>query len=165
MPREITRRPIITGPDGSKIRATTAGGAQAKVERTFRQWAAQRVQYLQVGARLDKLKVDMKAYVDASGLTDDKGHKTIPFPEPIVVGGITYTGLRNEARKTTRLDEERAEEILRSLGVYDDCTTTITILDQDKIYALFQEDKIPEKVLEEIFVTTINYAFKPDKLD
>lgn len=162
MTRQVTRRAVVDHTT-DQIKAASTQAEFAKIVRTFKQWAGLRKPANDTAGRLLKLRDVMKPYVDANGALDAEGHKVVPFPAPIEVDGITYTGLRNERRRTTRLDEEKATEILKAAGLYDEATVKVTTLDQDKIFALYQEEKISDADIAEIFVTEITWAFKPDK--
>lgn len=162
MTRQVTRRHVIdqtTGP----IKAVSAQAELAKIVATFKQWAGLRKPAATTADRLLKLRDVMKPYVDINGVPDADGHKVIAFPEPIKIDGLTYVGIRNERRRTTRLDEEKAAEILKKKGLYDKATVTVTSLDQDKIFGLYQDEKITDEEIADIFVTETTWAFKPDK--
>ncbi len=161
MSRQVARRTLIDGAAGANVRSNTGQAAALKAIRDFQQWATMLPQYKQVSARMDVLKKSIKDHVDTVGDLDDKGHKNIPFDEPMEIEGVMYLGLRNEARKTTTLDEEFTEALLKSKGLYDQATITTVSIDQDKIFDLYQRELISDEDLNKIFNTKTIWAFKP----
>lgn len=159
---QVVKRQLIDGPAGAAIRNTTSVGSAARFQREFIQWTRMRPQYVTVTKRLDLLKAGMKAFVNDHGQLDDKGNRVLAFDEPVEVDGVTYIGARCEARKTTYLEEDEAERILRERGLYDDCTVTVISIDQDRVMAAYMEDKLSDADLGEMFSDKVVWAFKPD---
>lgn len=165
MSREVTRpKQIVDGRDGARIRTRVAIGSAERLLREFRQWAPLRAQHNRLGTRIEQLKTDMKTYIETNGVPDSSGHRVLTFDEPVEIDGTTYAGLRNEARRTTLLDEEAAREILTQKGLLDHVVKTQEYLDQDEIYVLYQQDLLTDTELEKIFTTRISWAFKPDPI-
>lgn len=125
-------------------------------------------QYLSLGeeikaleARRNALKKDLGAVVDDNGDADDKGSLFLELDTPIVVGNKTYTHLKRERRSSPQFLEEKAEEWLHTNGLWDEATETITVIDQDKLYVLNQQERIPDDVLDSFFEDKITWAFVP----
>lgn len=126
------------------------------VTEVVRQYVATKAQATIFADRTDRLKGQLKSYVESHGETDDKGSLWVDFDEPIE--GITR--MKMERRVIKSLDVERAEALLREIGLWDECTTTITVLDEDLLLAAAFEGKVPEAAMTEMYVTRENYAFK-----
>lgn len=106
----------------------------------------------QVSERLTQQRDRLAEYAEEHGEPDDKGHHWIEVPG---VGTI-----KRERRVSSHLDEEFAEEWLKSQSLYDDCTTTIVVLDEDAILAKIYDKTIPKKVADKMYATKESFAFK-----
>lgn len=155
---------LVDGRDVAAIKTAAASGSFSKVVRDFTQAMTLRAQATQISSRANKLKESLKDYVSISGKVDsDKGHMTVEFPEPILVDGVTFTGMTNQRRQTVFLNEDTAKEILTERGVLKDAVETVEQLVQDKIFALYQEEKLSDDDMAAMFETTVTWAFVPVK--
>jgi hypothetical protein len=68
--------------------------------------------------------------------------------------------VKRECRVGQSLDEEVAEEILKELGLYEQCTTTITVLDEDAMLSLNFSGEIPDEAVQKMYTERKTYAFK-----
>jgi len=112
--------------------------------------------------RAATLKKDLMAFLDENGEADERGHKTYTFPEPLTIGGKTFTGLKRERRVSDSFDEDVAETILTAKNLLAQALVQPEpVIDQDAIYVLQQEGKITAAELDSMFVQTESWAFKP----
>ena len=112
--------------------------------------------------RATSLKKDLMTFLEDNGEVDERGHKTYSFPEPVVAGGKTFTGLKRERRVSDRFDEDIAEEILTKKNLLAEALyQPEPVIDQDAIYRLQQEGKISEAELDRMFIQMESFAFKP----
>lgn len=105
----------------------------------------------------DRLKGWMPGFKDV--YRNENGSYFVDLPETVEVGGKQYSGMELRRSVSTKFDEETAEKVLRRKNIYDECT--VPVLDQDKIYAAYQEDKITERELDSMFPTSESFAFWP----
>ena len=112
--------------------------------------------------RRNDLKERCRSVVNEQGAEDDKGSLFLEFDPPIKVGAVTCTGIKNERRITTVIDEESATEFFERLGLLKKVQTTVVVLDQDKIMALLYKGEITEADLDKhVFQKNETWAFKP----
>lgn len=137
-------------------RAATA--AVDTAQQQVRQWTSELVGVKKtikdLTSRQQTLTKRVKQYVQEEGYVDDQGHVWIDFDEP--VDGCVALQMQRKVSKP--LNEEKAEAILRSRGLYDECTTTVVVLDQEAIMAAHYEGKISEDELDAMFPPTVSYA-------
>lgn len=149
MPRIVTDGPAPHG-------GTIQGRARVK----FVQWLTLKTQMKQLKARVDSLREDLLDIAEDNGEPDSKGHVLFDFDLDVNVGDRSYRGLKIEKRRSTYLNEEKAEERLREKGVYEDALVTRTEIDADQIYVLYQQDKLDDDDIDYMFETTETYALK-----
>lgn len=80
-------------------------------------------------------------------------------------GGLIHS-IKREKRESISLDEDKAEEILKELGLLEKCQNTYTVveLDEDAILSLNFEGKIPDEKLKAMYgEPKVTYAFKVDR--
>lgn len=113
--------------------------------------------------RREDIKTDLTEYIEEHGETDDKGHLLHSLETPLQFDGKSYSGFMKQRRVSTSFNEEVAEERLRRHGVYDEALSTQVYIDQDKVYRLQQEGRLPEADLDAMFEETVTWAFVPVK--
>lgn len=111
--------------------------------------------------RMNELKGKLSDLVEREGYADEKGNVFYDLPDEVEVEGKVYRGLKREHRVSVFFDEDKAEQRLVELDLYDQATSTSTYLDQDKVYALQQRGQLSEEDLDSFFGTTETYAFRP----
>lgn len=129
---------------------------------TFAQHISLKTQMAPVGRRVEALKKSLKDWLEKKPrgtYVNENGSVFYDLPVPVVAGGKTFTGMELRRSAPVTFDEEEAEKILKKKDVYDEALSSY--IDQDKVYALFQEDKITEKDLDKIFVEGESWAFWP----
>lgn len=111
--------------------------------------------------RAFKLKAELKAAVADFGTEDERGHKYLKLPAPITVNGETFGRFKNERRTRKSLNEARVWELLYAKNLEERCTTTITVIDQDELFACLYEGLISEDEIDSLYDITTSYAFEP----
>ena len=103
-------------------------------------------------ARLKTQRDTLIAFVEKSGIVDDKGHQ---WTEAEGIGTA-----KRERRVSNVFDSDFAEDWLKENNLWKECTTTITVLDEDAIVALIYTDKIPQDVADQMYTERASFAFK-----
>lgn len=131
-----------------------------------RQYASIQAQEKVLAPRKKELRDRLLALAKAEGVPDDKGHLRFMFPEP--VEGIA--GLKVENRVSRTLDEEKAEEVLKSIVVdvdgvtlWDECIEYVPQLDEDAVMAAHYNGVISQEQIDEMYPISITEAFVPVK--
>ena len=108
----------------------------------------------EMSKRVNEKKTNIVELLVAEGYKDDKGSRFID------VGIPGCSAVKHERRVSTKLDEEKALAWLRKNGLYEECTTTVVVLDEEKLLAAAYEGKIAERTLKGFYEQTENFAFK-----
>jgi hypothetical protein len=134
---------------------------KGSLEQIFSQWATLKHQGDLIAERQKDLRTDLMGLVKGGGLTDEKGSFFLNLHTPVTVGDKTYRTLKNERRVSERLDEDAAEELLKSKGLLERCQKTVVVFDPDELYVLNQEGLLSDEELDSLIVISESYAFKP----
>jgi hypothetical protein len=106
----------------------------------------------EAAARQRKQRDELMAFVERYGIEDERGHLRVDAP------GVGTA--KRERRVSDIFDAEFAEEYLRANSLWDECSTTIVVIDEDKVVAKIFEGVIPKKVSEKMYSTKETFAFK-----
>lgn len=130
----------------------------------LRQFLTLRVQRETIEDREADLKKELQEAVEANGYADDKGHFWLDLDESVNVAGYgEVSKLKRERRATVRVDETAAEALLQDKGLWDDCTATVVVLDEEEIRKAHYKGLLSDEDIATIFPTTVSWAFKPVK--
>ncbi len=107
-------------------------------------------------SRQKELRDSIIETVDALGEPDENGHIWLELPDQIE--GLR--GVVKERRVSQRLDEERAQEILKEHDLLNRCTKFVRQVDEAEVWEAKQEDLLTEDDLEAMFETKVSWALK-----
>lgn len=134
-----------------------------RTDKAFRQWAVVSARAKELKGRADNLRIELLAFAADHGEETSKGHRNVELQEPFTLpDGETFSGFTREKRESRRVSIERTE----SLGVEKGLTNrlfrqeTITVLDEDELYACHQEGLISDEELESLIDTSTTHALK-----
>lgn len=136
------KRAADTGPDTQSIKQWVAELVTAKKQQKF------------FKARQDEVTKRLKTVVEEVGYQDDQGHIWFDLEEP-VEGTVA---LQMQRKVSQPLKEEKAEAILKAKGLYEECTTTITVIDQDAIMAARYDGRLTDDDIDAMFPKVVSYA-------
>lgn len=121
-------------------------------------WYAVKQQTAMLTNKLNEDKKALQAMVHEWGQTDpSNGNIFLDLEEP--VGDRKITRLKSQSATTTGFNENAAEEILRSKGLWDDMIEMVPVLDQSRVHAAFYDNKITEAELAAMFPKRTSYTF------
>lgn len=120
--------------------------------RTLREWAE---------AKEKKLKDRLMVMLDEFGQSIEGGHKVIELPSAVALGSKKMTGMKRQRRAGQSLAQDRAEKFLRDNGLWEKCTTTITVINEDEILALNFIGEITDVDLKALYDEKEMFAFYP----
>lgn len=114
-------------------------------------------------ARESKLKEELAYYLDSIGYKDTKGSYLVKLN----VNGKEKVA-KKEARKTVKLNHEKAENLFRELGVWDDVIEVKEVINEDYVEQALLNEKISMQDLESVTDVKTTYAilikdYKPDE--
>lgn len=101
-----------------------------------------------------ELRVRLLEIAEEQGEPDDKGSEWFTLPEE--VEGVSK--IYRQHRTSQVLDQGVAERELKKLDKWDDCTTTVTVIDEDAILGLAFEKEIPDSVIKKMYEEKTTYA-------
>lgn len=78
--------------------------------------------------RYEHLRDEIMTYLDKHGEVDEKGHKTLELPQPVLVAGKEFGSVKRERRVSTSFDEEAAEALLTPKGLLSRVQRTIVTI-------------------------------------
>ena len=147
---------------GTRIsrRRTTVEAAPepGAVVQWFKELVGAKAQQRLFKSRQEELTKRLKALVEGDGVKDADGHIWYDLPEVVEVDGKKHSQLQMQRKVSAPLREERAEEILKAKGLWDSCTTTVTVIDQEALMAAHYDGKISEAELDSMFPKVVQYA-------
>ena len=103
----------------------------------------------QLELMIKPLKQRISEEVDMNGDKDSKGH---------VWWNIGETLLQRQRRVKTSQDFEAAERIFNEKNLYDECVKFVPAINDDAVYAAFQEGRLTEEDLQEIYPVEESWA-------
>lgn len=127
---------------------------------------AQITEYIRLVASIDhmderrkELREKIFSYLEEEGFEDEKGNLQLPLANPIE--GVLR--LEKSGRRTRKLNEDKAEEIIESAGIADDVYKMVRVIDEDALMAAYYDGKITEEQIDEMFPTTVTWALRTVK--
>jgi hypothetical protein len=142
--------PIITnepGPDLDPIR------------REVQQYVTLKDEAEAITERVNTIKKRLTGYIEDLGEPNEKGSIVLTVDDE-------RTGTRSivkQRRVSKQFDEDKANSILQSKGVFETCTKTITVLDQDAVMAAYYEGKLTDEDIDTMFPEKITWAIVLEK--
>jgi hypothetical protein len=110
----------------------------------------------------NKFKKELMVLLETYGDYDDRGSSYLRLNDEVYDPRTDepVASVKRERRVSQSLDEEVAEEVLKALGLYDRCTTTITVLDEDAILSLNFSGELPDEAVQRMYSEKESFAFK-----
>jgi hypothetical protein len=127
---------------------------------------SQITEYIRLVATIDgmderrkELREKIFAYLEEEGLEDEKGNIQLPLEAPI--DGVLR--IEKSGRRTRKLDDEKAAEIIEAAGIADDVYKMVRVIDEDALMASYYEGKVTEEQIDEMFPVTVTWALRTPK--
>jgi hypothetical protein len=111
----------------------------------------------------NKYKAQLMRLLEEEGEYDDRGSAYFDVEAAGILdprNDEPVAAIKRERRVSQSMDEEAAEDVLRELGLYDRCTTTVTMLDEDAILSLNFSGEISDEVIKMLYSEKESFAFK-----
>jgi hypothetical protein len=113
------------------------------------QYVAIRNQIKEMKKRKKELGGRIKEYAEQNADPDNNGN--------FYLSDDNYT-FGKQARQSVGIDEEKAEEYLKELGIWEQASKVERKVDEDKIEDLLEEGKLDYDDIEEISYRRVSYA-------
>jgi hypothetical protein len=127
---------------------------------------AQITEYIRLVASIDhmderrkELREKIFSYIEEEGFEDEKGNIQFPLDAPIE--GVLR--IEKSGRRTRKLDETKAEEIIEANGLGDSVYKMVRVIDEDALMAAHYEGKLTEVELDEMFPVSVVWALRTVK--
>lgn len=104
--------------------------------------------------RQKELRDSLLESIDMLGEPDAQGHVWLELPAE--VGGVR--SLQRQRRATPTLNQERAQVLLDDLGLTDECTKLVRVVDEDALMAAKWDGKITEEQLDGVIDVKVVWA-------
>jgi hypothetical protein len=109
--------------------------------------------------RVAQLKKRITNAVEDLGEVNEKGSIVLPINDP-KSGTVNVVKQR---RVSKVFDESTANNLLKSKNLFDECTQTITVLNQDAVMGAYYEGKLTDEDIEVMFPEKIVWALILEK--
>lgn len=146
MPVRRLAKPLLPADDSGGIRETLAQFLQIKKAED------------ELKKRHAKVRGRIIELLSSDGVEDDNGSLLLPLEDLGLDGDFKLA--KYERRISTSLDEDAAEDLLKAKRLYTKCTQTITVLDEDKISALWYEGKLTDDEYHSMYPQKETWAVK-----
>lgn len=110
-------------------------------------------------ARKKELREALFEILETQGEEDEKGNLLLPLKEPI--DGVVR--IEKSGRRSRKIDEDKATEIIEARGIGDDVYKMVRVIDEDALMAAYYEDKLTEQELDDMFPTSVVWALRIPK--
>jgi hypothetical protein len=127
---------------------------------------AQITEYIRLVASIDhmderrkELREKIFSYLEDEGFEDEKGNLQLPLANPI--DGVLR--IEKSGRRTRKLDEIKAEEIIESNDLGDSVYKMVRVIDEDALMAAHYEGKLTEEEIDEMFPVSVVWALRTVK--
>lgn len=107
----------------------------------------------------DDLKKQLMVYLAEAGEMQEGGHRALQLDEPLEFGTKTIVGIKRQRRASTSLNSDKAMRYLEKKGLLSECTSTITVLNEDALLAANFDGRIPDKDLKSLYDESETFAF------
>ena len=104
------------------------------------------------------------------GTSGDGGHRTIMLDEPVTFYSYPsrhdkptekkVTGIQRQRRVGQSLDEDKTLALLESKGLLIECTTTVVVIEEDKVLAANFSGAITDEELKGLYTEKETFAFQ-----
>ena len=121
-------------------------------------WYAVKRQTAMLTKKLNQGKETLKGLVQRYGETQpETGSLFLDLQAP--VGDRKIATLKNQRSVTTTVNMEAAERILKRKKLWDEMTHTEVVLDQDKVFAAFFDNRLSKADVDRMFSESVHFSF------
>ncbi|WP_371590945.1 hypothetical protein [Streptomyces sp. NBC_00470] len=100
-----------------------------------------------------QLRLELQDRLRTDGVETENGSLVMGLPERVTFGKNTYSAVRLERVVAEYADEEVAEHITRSKGVYERAFPVRPVFDPQELYVLNSEDILSDVDMGNIFLS------------
>jgi hypothetical protein len=112
-----------------------------------------------IAERVTTIKKRLTSYIEDLGEPNEKGSLVLPVEDE----RTNTRAIVKQRRVSKQFDENTANDLLKSKGLFDTCTTTVVTLDQDAVMGAYYEGKLTDADIEVMFPEKVTWALVLEK--
>jgi hypothetical protein len=129
------------------------------IKRELQQYVTLKDEAEAITERVTTIKKRLTAYIEDLGEPNEKGSIVLPVEDE----RTNTRAIVKQRRVSKQFDENTANDLLKSKGLFDTCTTTVTMLDQDAVMAAYYEGKLTDSDIDTMFPEKVTWALVLEK--
>lgn len=112
-----------------------------------------------IDGRISVLRKRIMAVIEERGEVNDKGSLILDASD----SNNGPMQVVKQRRVSKMFDEDKADALLQEKGLFETCTKTITVLDQDAVMAAYYDGKLTDEDIETMFPEKVSWALIVEK--
>lgn len=129
------------------------------IRREVKQYVSLKDEVTSLESRINVLKKRLFTYAEDLGDTNEKGSLVLPLQDE--ESGIKAVVKQRRVSKV--FDEDTANNLLQERGLFESCTKTVTVLDQDAVMAAYYDGKLTDDDIDTMFPEKVTWALVLEK--
>ncbi len=129
------------------------------IRRELQQYVTLKDEADAIGERVTTIKKRLTSYIEDLGEPNEKGSIVLPVEDE----RTNTRAIVKQRRVSKQFDEDTANDLLKDKGLFEACTTTITVLDQDAVMGAYYEGKLTDADIEKMFPEKVTWALVLEK--
>jgi len=129
------------------------------IKRELQQYVSLKEESSAIDDRINAIKKRLSNYAEEMGTPNEKGSLVFPINDDV-------TGTKSivrQRRVSKVFSEPTANKILNDKGVYESCTKTIVVLDEDAVMAAYYAGKLTDEDIDTMFPEKVTWALVLEK--
>jgi len=129
------------------------------IKKEIQQYVFLKDEVTNLETRVGQIKKRIISAIEEFGEPNDKGSLVLPIHDE-------KSGTANvvkQRRVSKQFDEDTANKILSDKNLFDSCTQTITVLDQDAVMAAYYNGFLTDEDIEAMFPEKVSWALILEK--
>jgi UDP-3-O-[3-hydroxymyristoyl] glucosamine N-acyltransferase len=140
------------------INETPADGLDM-LRQEVQQYVALKDDVSSIEERVAALRKRIMSAVETFGEANEKGSLVLPINDD----KSNTTSIVKQRRVSKMFDESKANTVLTEKGIFEQCTKTVTVLDQDAVMAAYYDGKLTDEDIETMFPEKVSWALILEK--
>lgn len=112
-----------------------------------------------IDGRITVLRKRIMAVIEERGEVNDKGSLILDASD----SNNGPMQVVKQRRVSKMFDEDKADALLQEKGLFETCTKTVTVLDQDAVMAAYYDGKLTDEDIETMFPEKVSWALIVEK--
>lgn len=128
------------------------------VRREVQQYVSLKEEASAIDDRINTIKKRLITYAEEQGTPNEKGSLVFPINDD-----VTGTKSVVRQRRVSKVFNESLANSILDKGVFDECTKTITVLDEDAVMGAYYAGKLTDEDIDTMFPEKITWALVLEK--